>query len=163
MTSKPTSTLDVLYAVETWEWYGQHGHLIVGSDCRFHMATLVGPWWVSTLGQWLPDSGSWDIYAKSAGVTLAGRGDSRRNQFLRDVGYVEIGAGRTYETMVFRASGERCDAEGCDCGMPLVDAWGELDSDGYNDARSAREGHLAMCEKWSARPPESGAAWEDEE
>jgi hypothetical protein len=43
------------------------------------------------------------------------------------------------------------------------DAWGELDLDGYNDARSAREGHLAMCDKWSSRPPESGAVWEEDD
>lgn len=152
----------VLYPPAAWEWYGHAGHLIVGSDCRFHLATLVGPWWVSTVGEWLPDSATWDIYAQSAGVTLKGRGDARRNQFLSDVGYVEIGCDRKYETMVFRSSGRRCETPDCGCGLPLVDEWGELDSDGYNDARSAREGHLAMCAKWSSRPPESGSAWEDE-
>ncbi len=151
-----------LYAPETWEWFGSPLHLIVSSECRFHLGTLVGPWVVSTVGEWLPDSSSWDIYAKSAGVTIEGRGDARRADFLRKFGYVDIGHGRKYETFVFRATGERCDRDECHCLQP---EWtgSELDTEGYNERGDAQRGHYAMCEKWAARPPESGAEWEDDE
>lgn len=138
-----------------WEWYGSPGHLIVAEDCRFHLATVIGPWLVSTVGEWLPDSSAWHIYADSRNVTLEGRGDARRADFKRKVGYIEIGAGRLYETMVFPIGDERCAAPDCDCGMPVVQEWGELDSDGYNLRGDAQRGHLAMCETWAARVPTS--------
>jgi hypothetical protein len=139
-------------ARENWEWFGVASHLIVGNDCRFHLATIVGPRLVSTVGEWLPDSSTWDIFANSRGVVLEGIGDERRNQFLRDVGFVEIGAGRTYETMVFRTSDERCDEDDCHCGQPRVAEWGELDSDAYNERGDAQRGHYAMCDKWAKVP-----------
>ena len=135
---------------ETWEWFGNHGHFILGRDCRFHLATLVGPWWVSTVGELLSDLTSREIIASSRGIELEGRGDERRADYMRKIGWEEIGAGRTYETMVFAAGEERCAAEGCGCGMPIPADWSDLDSDGYNDAGSATRGHYAMCEKWAA-------------
>lgn len=146
-----------------WEWFGHNGHLIVGSDCRFHLCTLVGPWIVSTVGEWLPDSGSWHIYAdRVGGIPPELRGDARRNWFLKNVGFIEIGAGRKYETMVFPWGGERCSDPDCGCGLPQPSGWSEIDSDGYNDAGSASRGHYAMCEKWAAKPEGSPPAWEDE-
>ncbi len=135
---------------EEWEWFGSAGHLIVASECRFHLCTLVGPWLVSTVGEWLPDSGSWHIYAETRGVTIEGRGDARRSDFLNKVGFIEIGCGRLYETMVFRTSGERCSLPECDCEQPVVSDWSELDSDGYNLRGDAQRGHYAMCEKVAA-------------
>lgn len=145
-----------------WEWFGVASHLIVGSDCRFHLATHVGPWLVSTVGEWLPDSSTWDIYTNTRGVTLEGRGDARRADFLKKVGFIEIGAGRLYETMVFALGDERCAEPDCNCGQQLVADWGELDSDAYNNRRDAQRGHYAMCEKWAAKPAGSKAAWDDE-
>ena len=133
---------------EQWEWFGSPAHLIVAQDCRFHLATLVGPWVVSTVGEWLPDSSSWHIYAETRGVEIEGRGDARRADFLNKVGFIEIGSGRKYETMVFRATGARCTADECDCGMPFWEG-GELDTDGYNERGDAQRGHYAMCEKWA--------------
>jgi hypothetical protein len=144
---------ELLYPREEWQWYGTNGHLIVGQDCRYHLATLVGPWWVSTVGQWLPDESSREIHADVRGIALEGRGDERRADFMRKFGWVEIGHGRTFETMVFRA-GEICADRECACeGSPLIADWSELDSNGYNEARAAREGHLAMCEKWAQIDP----------
>jgi hypothetical protein len=154
------SAPDVQRAIarDEWQWFGSAGHLIVGQDCRFHLCTLVGGWLVSTVGEWLPDSASWHIYAETRGVTLEGRGDERRADFLNKVGYMEIGYGRKYETMVFRASVERCTAEDCDCGAPLVQKWNELDAAGYNLRGDAQRGHQAMCEKWSTIAAEDLAA-----
>lgn len=158
-----TSTRDILIAArkllvprEDWQWFGNAAHLNVGQDCRFHLATLVGPWLVSTVGEYLPDSGVREIMPQSRGITLTGRGDERRASWMKQVGYEEIGAGRKYETMVFRA-GEPCTAKGCNCGLPLAEDWSELDSDGYNDVGSATRGHMAMCERWADRAIEAAS------
>lgn len=146
---------------DQWEWFGKAGHFICGQDCRFHLCTLVGPWLVSTVGEYLPDSSIWEIEAKFRGVTLEGRGDARRADYMRKVGYSQIGSGRTYETMVFPA-GERCSAEGCGCGMPTASDWSERDERGYNDAAAATRGHYEMCEKWAVLPAGTPSAWEVE-
>lgn len=145
-----------LHPRDEWEWFGSAGHLIVGEDCRFHLCTKVGPWLVSTVGEWLPDEISREIHAEVRGVTLKGRGDARRADFMRKFGYLEIGSGRKYETMVFRLTDERCTADDCQCGMPLVADWCGIDSAGYNVRGDAQRGHYAMCETWAQRP----AAWE---
>ena len=150
-------------AREDWEWFGVPGHLIVAQDCRFHLATRVGPWLVSTVGEWLPDSAFWHIFEDSMGVTLEGRGDDRRADFLNKVGFVDIAGGRKYETMVFRTTGERCTAEDCGCGMPLVSDWGEIDSAGYNDRGDAQRGHMTMCERWAANPEGAAARWDEDD
>lgn len=54
----------------------------------------------------------------------------------------ELGLGRKFETMVFRVTG-RVTAE---CGCPDIDPE-ELECVGYNDAVSAREGHMEMCRR----------------
>lgn len=140
---------------EKWEWFGNAGHLIVGRDCRFHLATLVGPWWVSTVGEYLPDSVVRDMLAESRGFALKGIGDAREADWIRQNGWEQIGAGRIYETMVFRAGDGRCQGDICGkCGIPLPDEWEELDADGYNTAGDATRGHYAMCEKWAAMSAE---------
>lgn len=132
-----------------WQWFGDPGHLIVGHDCRFHLCTQVGPWLVSTVGKYLPDEGVREIEAKHRGIELQGRGYYRRADYMNKIGYQTVGLDRLYETMVFRA-GQPCDAEGCHCGMPTPDDFGELDMDGYNSAGEATRGHMAMCGKWAA-------------
>jgi hypothetical protein len=124
------------------------GHLIVGRDCRFHLNTCVGDFIVSTLGEWEPDSQVYEVLAQSRGILLRGRGDARRADYMQKLGFQEIGSGRLYETMVFRAkaSGDLC------CPWVMVDGE-DLDFHGYNDAGEARLGHLAMCEKWAAGQP----------
>jgi len=152
--------VSLYHAREDWEWFGSAGHLIVASECRFHLATSVGPWLVSTIGEWVPDSASWHLYAESRGITLEGRGDARRADFLNKVGFIQIGAGRTYETMVFRTSGERCELPDCNCGAPVVADWSELDSASYNERGDAQRGHYAMCLKVAALAPGEDPSWE---
>jgi hypothetical protein len=139
-----------LFASEQgWEWFGNPGHFICARDCQFHLCTLVGPWLVSTVGEYFPDETSRQIHADVRGIKLEGRGDERRADFMRKCGYVEIGFGRTYETMVFRTDGTRCDSDDCRCGMPKVAEWSELDAQGYSDRGDAQRGHYAMCRKWA--------------
>jgi hypothetical protein len=63
---------------EEWKWFGSAAHFICGDSCRFHLATLVGDYIVSTIGEWYTDK--------------------KQNHF----GCVET---NLYETMVFRAEG----------------------------------------------------------
>jgi hypothetical protein len=119
-------------------------HLIVADDCRFHLATWVGGHIVSTVGEWLPDESVRERLALSRGIELRGRGDARRADFLKRLGYEEIGAGRRYETMVFPAK-----ANPGSCCRYVAAEFHELDTGCYNDALAAYEGHLALCDAWT--------------
>lgn len=120
-----------------WQWYGMAGHFICGRWCRFHLCTKVGPWLVSTVGAY--------VHPRHSGGS-----EQKEAAWLKENWPGEdIGLDRKFETMVFRC-GEPCSAEGCGCGQPMLDGGMELDSAAYNDIKSANEGHLAMCEKWSA-------------
>lgn len=130
-----------------WVWMPHPGHLIVALDCRFHLNTYVGGYIVSTVGEYLPDSAVREIFAQSRGVTLEGRGDSRRYDYMKKIGYEKIGWDRLYETMVFPAKSNQDDGKHC-CPWLAAD-WSELDTRGYNDSEAAARGHLEMCEKWA--------------
>jgi hypothetical protein len=141
-----------MIARSEWHWFGHAGHLIVGHDCRFHLATQVGPWWISTVGEYLPDSTVREVLAESRSIQLEGRSDAREADWLRKAGYEEIGYKRKYETMVFRA-GPSCQDEDCGrCGIPFPTDFTELEMQPYNDAGSATRGHYATCEKWANQP-----------
>ena len=130
-----------------WQWFGNSAHLIVGQDCRFHLATRIGDYLISTVGEYLPDAPVREIMAESRGISLKGRGDERRADYMDKIGYQEIGCYRTYETLVFKLGPGECE---CGCGLPVPDEWSELDAGSYNDAKSARAGHMELCEKWAS-------------
>lgn len=131
-----------------WRWFGHAGHYICADNCLFHLCTLVGEYLVSTIGELVPESEAREILAKSRNIVLEGIGDARKRDWLRKVGFAEIG-GRLYETMVFLA-GKPCDTPKCGCGLPTIS--GEnLDFAGYNSAKDAADGHYAMCEKWAEK------------
>ena len=136
-----------MIAKDEWKWFGHPGHLIVARECQFHLCTYVGKYLISTVGEWMPGESVREVFAKHRGVKLTGIGDARYTDYLKKVGFEDVGAGRKYETMVFKA-GEVCQEPGCDCGLPSIDSY-ELDAEGYNDAGSATRGHYAMCEKWA--------------
>lgn len=140
--------------VEEWKWFGYAAHLIVGSHCRFHLATVIGKHLVSTVGEWVPDESSREITANVKGVQLEGRGDARLADWLRKCGFEQIGAGRTYETMVFPITDEVCTEPECNCGGPTMADWSELDSNGYNNRGEATKGHMEMCLKWAGPNPQ---------
>lgn len=131
---------------ENWVWMPHPGHLIVGQDCRFHLSTYVGRFLVSTVGEYLPDSGTREILAKSRGIVLEGIGDYRRADYMKKIGYETIGYERLYETMVFKAikhKGNCCDWR--------QESGSELDFEGYNESKEATKGHMKMCLKWSKK------------
>lgn len=140
-----------------WVWMPHPGHLIVGRDCRFHLATRVGPFLVSTVGEYLPDADVREILAEARGVKLEGRGDQRRGDFMGKVGYTEIGCGRLYETMVFRAAPapDYEGALGACCPWRQADGT-DLSCQGFNTAAEAYAGHLATCQRMAAGDTEDG-------
>lgn len=130
-----------------WIWMPHAGHFIAGSKCRFRLNTYVGGYIVSTVGEYLPDSSTVrEILAEGRGIKLEGRGDERQNSWMQQAGLEEVGSGRKYETMVFRArkSNYKC------CPYEMVS--GEnLDFEGYNTPEDAFAGHYRLCRKWSKK------------
>ncbi len=123
-----------------WQWFGDVGHFICGRWCRFHLCTLVGPWLVSTVGAYVhPRHGEGNELAEAEWLEKNWPGE-------------DIGAGRKYETMVFRA-GSPCKAEQCGCGMPSLADANELAYRGYKTAGDATRGHLELCRRWSKIKP----------
>lgn len=120
---------------EQWEWFGLAAHFICGRWCRFHMATKVGEYIVSTVGLYVhpSDSGS----SESAEAEFF-----KRNPLGQD-----IGCGRKFETMVFRFT-HYCETVECNCGLPRFDP-NELDFRAANAVREARDNHMTLCKKWA--------------
>lgn len=121
-----------------WKWYGHAGHFICGRWCRFHLLTEIGPFVVSTVGQYVHPR-------NSGGSELTERMWLQDNPNGEEIGYE-----RHYETMVFFVDGH-CNSKDCACGMPTNNGH-NIDFAGYSDAKSARDGHMAMCDKWAAQP-----------
>ena len=122
------------------------GHFICASDCRFRLNTYVNGYIVSTVGEMFPDAPVREILAKCKKITLRGQGDERKYDYMKKVGYEEVGFGRKYETMVFKAvkSEEKC------CPWK-IDVETELECDGYNDPESATLGHYKRCKEYDKK------------
>lgn len=89
---------------DKWIWMPHAGHLCVGRDCKFHLNTYVGKYIVSTVGEYWPDREVRKIHADCRNIEIEGRGDYWDADFMKKVGWLEIGCNRKYETMVFKAS-----------------------------------------------------------
>ena len=131
-----------------WRWFGNAGHLIVSSNCQFHLCTQIGDFLVSTVGEYVPDAPVREMLAINRGVELTGRGDARLADYMNKFGFEEIGVNRTYESMVFRVTGDVCHAPGCACGLPSVD-YAHLALLGYTTAGAATLGHMALCRQYA--------------
>ena len=110
---------------DRWVFSGYAGHFIAASKCRFRLHTRVGGYRISTVGHYV----------------VKGRIE-------------RVGAGRTFETMVFRVRAD---------GTPE----GEFSTDReciemrpYNDSRAAEAGHFALCEKYAALQDDDGEVWD---
>lgn len=129
-----------------WIWMPHPAHYICARYCRFILSTCVGDFIVSTVGEYVPSDAVREMYARTRGINLEGRGDAREKDFIEKCGFTEVGAGRTYETMVFLA--EKAPERECGCKF-RPKHHRELDMLGYNDAASAYAGHMRLCEEWS--------------
>lgn len=137
-----------------WKWFGHAGHLCVAQWCRFHLCTQVGGYLVSTVGEYWPPRAVREIHAKIHDVAWFNAncgllGDNFDSAYMKRFGFEEIGFGRTYETMVFKA-GTPCTDEKCGCGLPEIDG-SELDFRGYSSVKNATNGHHELCETWAAK------------
>jgi len=120
---------------EDWKWYGQPGHFICGRWCRFHLATEIGEYFISTVGEY--------VHPRHSGASEADEMEWLKENWPGE----DIGWDRKYETMVFKIIG-RCETPECGCGMPEVG--GEnIDMRGCNSAKEAREDHMALCSIWA--------------
>lgn len=133
-----------------WRWFGDAGHFICARWCQFHLCTKVGEYLVSTVGRLWLERSSREIHAKVHdpewfAANQMRRGDDFDHAYMKRFGYDNVGYERKFESMVFLA-GKPCDAPECHCGLPEISG-SELDFAGYNDAKSATEGHYALCEK----------------
>ncbi len=110
--------VDIIRARD-WVWMPHAAHFIASNSCRFRMATVVGDFVVSTVG----DNRSW------------GKGEK-----------LEVGCDRFYETMIFFA--KKDNGNECDCCQYVISGDG-LETIGYNDSKSAFDGHMEMCNKYA--------------
>ena len=133
---------------QDWKYFGTAGHLIIAPWCRFHLTTQVGPWLISTIGEYVPDEPVREIFATARGIKLEGRGDSRLRDYMLKIGFHEIGWNRLYETMVFKA-GFPCK----ECSVPHPNDYTELDMEGYDTEQDAQRGHDMMCARWATKDP----------
>lgn len=114
-------------AVDKWIWLGNACHLAWHRDCEYHLATVVGDVIVSTIGEYCPVKDGKKIWEPE-----------------------EVGLDRMYETMVFRVNRNTTCKCGCDMPQILYCGDDELDFRGYNNAKEAGDGHMAMCRRYDA-------------
>lgn len=107
--------------------YGYAAHFICGPFCLFHIATRVGRYLVSTVGDYRHPR---EYVGEKAGE-------------MKEIGY-----GRFFETFVFDLKGgKKCS---CGCGMPAPASWSEIDTLAAKTADVATANHERMCAKWEA-------------
>lgn len=145
--------------VGAWRWFGTPGHFICASWCRFHLTTHVGPWLVSTVGEYVPTA----IARTILGATPSARdnrlgGEIEESEWIERNGFQEIGCDRKFETMVFRA-GEPCVEPDCACGMPAIDG-SEVAAEPANDRGTANENHARLCALFARRDASWKPEWE---
>jgi hypothetical protein len=157
-----------LMSRQDWIWMPHAGHLCVSNKCRFHLNTYVNGFIVSTVGEYWPDQIVRRIfveaerkfesltlntnnqivpkYSKEVIIKLLTlKGDDFDDAYMELFGYSEIGHNRLYETMVFNAKpSDEEDGMCCPYRMLTPEC---LFMEGYNEAKDAYEGHIAMCEK----------------
>lgn len=133
---------------DKWIWMGHAGHFICADKCRFHLNTYVGGYIVSTVGEYWPERAVREIHARVYNSEWHREnnhllGDNYDAAYMKRFGFEEIGCGRTYETMVFKA--KKTDYICC----PWQMSGAELDFLGYNNEDEASKGHMKLCNKWS--------------
>ena len=132
---------------QDWIWMPHAAHFIMANRCEFHLATYVGGYIVSTVGELMPDETVREIHAEVYGIKLEGRGEARERDFRKKCGFMEVGLHRLYETTVFRA--EPNDAQKC-CPF-TIESPKSVDFRGYNTADDATAGHYDLCTEYSQR------------
>lgn len=127
-------------------WMPHAAHFICGRSCAFHLATHVNGYIISTVGEYHPSTSRdarGDLRMAPGGGILARR-DGEKPE--------EIGAGRLYETMVFRARkmewAEVTKPEDRCCPYEIVSG-DNIDFAPYNHPGDAYAGHLKLVKKYA--------------
>lgn len=136
---------------EKWIWMPHPAHFICSSHCQFVLATYVGGYIVSTVGEYWPERGVREIHAEVHDKEWLDKnkhlkGDNFDKVYFERFGYEEIGADRIYETMVFKAKKSKLK-----CCPYQIMVEKQVDYKGYNKPEDAIKGHLKLCKKWSKR------------
>lgn len=105
-----------------WVWMGHGAHFVGRSKCGFRLATYVGSYIVSTVGEYAPGETWIELNARVAGEEPM-----------------------AYETFVWEAV-EAPDNRTC---CPYRIEGDPIDRMYYATASEAAAGHMAFCEKWS--------------
>lgn len=135
---------------DKWVWMPHPAHFICAQDCKFFLATKIGKYIISTVGEYFPDYQIREIFAESRGVNLEGKGDARRADYMKKIGFEDLGHERKYETMVFESMKTPKDGRGyCEACPFRIKSGHDIDFNGYKKSKDAYKGHLEMCEKWS--------------
>ena len=108
-----------------WVWMPHAAHYILSHRGSFHLATCVGDYIVSTVGE------------------IRNEMEGRK---FKDIGYPE---GFKYESMVFPAV--KRDKENEQCCPYEIDAKLELDYERYRTPVEAYNGHMKLCYKWCSK------------
>lgn len=132
-----------------WIWMPHPGHYSRSHECRFHLNTYTNGYIISTVGELWPPDNEREIIAKSRGITLRGIGDARASDYMKKIGFHDVGFNRQYETMVFHA--QRNLSADTQCCPYIVANHSEIQVRGYNTAMDAYRGHLALCTKYGAK------------
>ena len=139
---------------DKWIWMPHSAHLIVGDKCQFHLATYVGKYIVSTVGEYWNERLVREIHAEIVDKEWLSKnkhlkGDEFDSVYFKRFGFEEIGCDRKYETMVFKAEKRKGKEWQC-CPFKII-VEENVDMKGYNDAVSATKGHMKLCDKWSKK------------
>lgn len=143
---------------DKWIWMPHPAHFICAKDCRFHLATYVGGYIVSTVGELWFERGSREIHASiydkewfAANQHLLG--DMFDAAYFKRFGYEELHIGGwTYETMVFPAKRNKKEKGEMCCPWRAVTSDSKAE-DVYKSSDDAYRGHMGMCNRFSKSTP----------
>jgi len=140
---------------EQWVWMGHPAHFICARDCRFHLATYVGNYIVSTVGELWQDKVVRESHARVHDPEWLRKnshllGDYFDAAYFKRFGYGELHSGGwTYETMVFRAAKVKGKEPKDMCCPWRIIVNKSTQEEVYKSSDVAYRGHMKLCKKWA--------------
>lgn len=137
---------------DKWVWLPHPAHYICSDKCEFVMATKVGRYIISTVGQYWPERAVREIHARIHDPKWHAennnlKGDRYDYEYKKRFGYEEIGYQRKFETMVFPS--KKMPEGGCEACPYTIKSGRNIDEEHYNEAKDAYKGHMKMCVKYA--------------
>lgn len=105
-----------------WSWFGYPQHFIGAANCRFRMATMVGRWLISTVGDYHP----------------------HQNNLLEPPTTLGCDKDGLFETYVFPCDG----VDGCGC-CPRITELSEVFGQRCATATEAQRQHIEICKLYA--------------